>query len=242
MDRVRLLGVPIDPVTRDEALGRLRAYLADGGQHHVMTPNSEMLVAASRDEGFRSLLNRTDLNLPDSQGLLSMARRTGQRLPMRVTGVDTVTDLCASLTKEHPVFLLGGAPGVAEKAADALKAKNPGLDIAGTYAGSPSDADASDILQKISASGAHILFVAYGAPRQDVWIDKHLKELPSVKVAMGVGGTFDFLAGVQKRAPLLFRRLGLEWLWRVIREPKRIGRIFTAVVVFPFLVMRRGRN
>lgn len=242
MDRVRLLGVPIDPVTASEAVARLRSFLTDGRQHHVMTPNSEMLVAASKDEAFRSLLNRTDLNIPDSQGLLYAARWTGQFLPERVTGVDTVQAFCASLSKDTPVFLLGAAPGVAEAAAEALKKKNPGLNIAGTFSGSPKDEDATDILQRIALSGAQILFVAYGAPKQDEWIDKHLKELPSVKVAMGVGGTFDFLAGVQKRAPSLFRKLGLEWLWRVVREPKRIGRIMTAVIVFPVIVLRYGRG
>lgn len=242
MDRVRLLGVPIDPVTASEAVARLRSFLTDGRQHHVMTPNSEMLVAASKDEAFRSLLNRTDLNIPDSQGLLYAARWTGQHLPERVTGVDTVQAFCASLSKDIFVFLLGAAPGVAEAAAEVLKKKNPGLNIAGTFSGSPKDEDATDILQRIALSGAQILFVAYGAPKQDEWIDKHLKELPSVKVAMGVGGTFDFLAGVQKRAPSLFRKLGLEWLWRVVREPKRIGRIFTAIIVFPFLVLRNGRG
>jgi len=242
MDRVRLLGVPVDPVTMDGALERLRAFLADGRQHHVMTPNSEMLVAASKDTAFRDLLNRTDLNLPDSQGLLYAAKWTGQSLPQRVTGVDTVQAFCRTLTKETPVFLLGAAPGVAEQAAEALKRQNPGLNVGGTFAGSPRDEDASDILQQITASGAQVLFVAYGAPAQDRWIDRHVKELPSVKVAMGIGGTFDFLAGVRKRAPSAFRRLGLEWLWRVVREPKRIGRILTAVVVFPLLVMRRGRS
>ncbi len=167
---------------------------------------------------------------------------TRQHLPERVTGVDTMTDLCLALTKEHPVFLLGAAPGIADKAAAVLKAKNPGLNVAGTYAGSPADSDAPEILRKIAVSGAQILFVAYGAPKQDVWIDRHLKELPSVKIAMGVGGRFDFIAGAQVRAPTAFRSLGLEWLWRVVREPKRIGRILTAVVVFPWMVLRFGKE
>lgn len=242
MDRVRLLGVPIDPVTASHAILRLKEFFVDGKQHHVMTPNSEMLVAASKDEPFRSLLNRTDLNIPDSQGLLYAARWTGQHLPERVTGVDTVQAFCTTLGKDIPVFLLGAAPGIAEAAADALKRQNPGLNVTGTFAGSPRDEDVSDILQRITMSGAKVLFVAYGAPKQDMWIDKHLKELPSVKIAMGVGGTFDFLAGVQKRAPSLFRSLGLEWLWRVVREPKRIGRIVTAVILFPLLVLKKGKD
>lgn len=242
MDRIRLLGVPIDALTKDEALRRLRSYLGDGGRHHVMTPNSEMLVEASRNEPFRALLNRTDLNVPDSQGLLYMARATGQRLPERVTGVDTVIAFCTTLGPDVPVFFLGGAPGVAEKAASVLKKNNPGLNVAGTFAGSPAESDAAEILQIIGASGAQVLFVAYGAPKQDMWIDRYLPALPSVRLAMGVGGTFDFIAGVQVRAPVAFRKLGLEWLWRVLKEPKRMRRIITAVIVFPLLVLRYGRG
>lgn len=238
--RVHLLGVAIDAVTAGEAIVRIRSFLAGSTQHHVMTPNSEMLVEASKNESFRNLLNRSALNIPDSAGLLWAARHTHQHLPERVAGVDTVERLCKELGGTHPVFLLGAGEGVAARAADVLKKRNPGLNVVGTYAGSPREADAAGIIDRINAVAPHLLLVAYGAPAQDEWIDRHLSELPSVKVAMGVGGTFDFIAGVQKRAPAFFRSLHLEWLWRVIREPKRIGRIFKAVVVFPFLIMRFG--
>ena len=207
-----------------------------------MTPNNEMLVEAVRNEPFRNLLSRTALNLPDSTGLLFAARSTGQVLPMRVTGVDTVERVCASLDASCPVFLLGGAPGVAGTAADALRAKNPALVVAGTFAGSPREEDASAIVELINRSGAHLLLVAYGAPAQDLWIANHLPSMPSVRVAMGVGGTFDFLAGVQKRAPHMVRRLGLEWIWRVVRQPSRLPRIIRATVLFPLLVLRHGRS
>ncbi len=237
---VQLLGVSIDPLSQEEALLRLHALLLCPGQYHVVTPNSEMLVSAASDPDFRSLLNHAALRLPDGAGLLFLARWTGQLLPERVTGTDTLREFCASLTEEHPVFLLGARAGVAEKAAAALRQHNPRLRVAGTYAGSPRGEDAPDIVARIRASQAHVLFVAYGAPAQERWIAKHLPELPSVRIAMGVGGAFDFLAGVQVRAPSLLRRLGLEWLWRVLREPQRIGRIWRAVVVFPFLVLRHG--
>lgn len=207
-----------------------------------MTPNNEMLVETARREDFRQLLNSTDLNIPDSTGLLWMARLTGQKLPERVTGVDTVTALCASLTEETPVFLLGAKPGIAEAAAAALLIKNPHLKIVGCFAGSPRTEDAPAVLGIIRAAAPHLLLVAFGAPAQDLWIAKHLKELPSVRVAMGIGGTFDFLAGKVKRAPAFMRSLGLEWLWRLIREPKRIGRIWRAVVVFPLLVLCYGKE
>lgn len=242
MPRVQILGVPIDSVTRTEAVALIRGFLKDEKQCHVMTPNNEMLVEAFHNAPFRKILNATALNIPDSVGLLKMARWTGQVLPERVTGVDTVTSLCDTLTEETPVFLLGAAPGVAERAAQNLMQRNPRLRIVGCTAGSPRDEDASAILNAIRTAAPHLLLVAYGAPAQDLWIAKYLKELPSVHVAMGVGGTFDFLAGTRKRAPGWMQRAGLEWLWRLIREPKRIGRIWRAVVVFPLLVILHGKD
>lgn len=239
MERVVILGVPVDPVTMPEAIDRLRAMLAGAAQCHVMTPNNEMLVEAHRNEPFRSLLNRTALNLPDSTGLLWAAKWTGQSLPSRVTGVDTVRELCASLDESVGVFFLGAAPGVAEAAAAALKVVNPRLKIAGTYAGSPRSDDAKGIVDRVNASGASLLLVAYGAPAQDRWVDEHLKDMPTVKVAMGIGGTFDFLAGTKKRAPAWMRGAGLEWLYRFVQEPSRWKRMWNAVVVFPLLVTGR---
>lgn len=239
MNRVVLLGVPIDPVTRDSAISVLSSMLSDGGKHHVCTPNNEMLVEASRNSTFRSVLQSSELNLPDSTGLLWAAAHTKQHLPQRVTGVDTVERLCASLSEDHPVFFLGGRKGVGQKAAQTLQTKNPRLQIAGVYEGSPSEDDAPGIIKKINDSGAHLLLVAYGAPAQELWINQHLLNLTSVRVAIGIGGTFDFLSGSIKRAPAFMRNIGLEWFWRLLLQPSRIGRIFTAVVHFPVLVVVR---
>ncbi len=238
---VLLLGVPIDAVTAAEGVARIREFLETPGRRHVVTPNSEMLVASAKSAAFRETLQTADLALPDSAGLLFAARLTGQHLPARVTGVDTVQAVCATLDGACPVFLLGAAPGVAERAAAALHAQNPKLVVAGTYAGSPRPEDAPEIRKRIAAAGPRLLLVAFGAPAQDLWITEQLPLLPTVRVAMGVGGTFDFLSRVQVRAPSWLRRLHLEWLWRVIQEPRRIGRILNAVVVFPLLVLRHGR-
>lgn len=238
MKRVSILGVAIDSVTMLEAVSRAKQML-QSGKHHIMTPNSEMLVLATKDETFRSLLNATDLNLPDSAGLLWAAKHTNQHLPERVSGVDFVQQLCQVLSTNQSVFLLGGAQGIAEKAAKALQKLNPSLRIAGTYAGSPKPEDAAGIVKRINDSGATVLFVAYGAPAQDFWINQHLIHLTSVRVAIGVGGTFDFLAGSVRRAPLVLRKAGLEWLWRLLLQPWRIKRILTATVVFPLLVLRQ---
>ena len=249
--RISLLGVPIDAVTMGEAVGMLQSFLREGGAHpisaphgatvgrHVMTPNNEMLVEATTNPPFADALRKSALNLPDSQGLLFAARLKGQRLPERVTGVDTVQALCQSLDETHPVFLLGAAPGVAEKAAAVLQSTNPHLTVAGTFSGNPKAEYTDDILRGINASQPHLLLVAFGAPKQDLWIAEHLSKMPSVRVAMGVGGTFDFLAGVRKRAPAFIRSIGLEWLWRFVQEPSRWRRMWRAVVVFPWLVLTR---
>jgi N-acetylglucosaminyldiphosphoundecaprenol N-acetyl-beta-D-mannosaminyltransferase len=221
---------------------KLHAFLHEHGQHHVVTPNSEMLVASCWNPMFRQVLIDADLHLPDSAGLLFAARLTGQKLPERVTGIDAVTAFCRGLDSHTPVFLLGGWDGVADRAAQSLKEQNPNLTVVGTFAGSPHESDAQEIVRRINDSGAVILLVAYGAPQQDLWITRHLQDMPSVRIAMGVGGTFDFLAGTRVRSPQFLQRLRLEWLWRLVQEPSRLGRIWNAVVVFPILVLRHGKQ
>ena len=236
--RVVILGVPLDPLTRVDAVERLAALAKqDHGQAHVMTPNPEMLVAAQKRPAFRALSQRTTLNLPDGIGLLLAARYLGQSLPERVTGVDVLEDLCMR-PSFGPVFFLGAAPGIAEQAARALQARNPSLRIAGTASLSPRTDDEAHILSRIRATDARVLFVAFGAPVQDEWIDRMLPRLPSVRLAMGVGGAFDFIAHEQKRAPRWMQRYGLEWLYRLVREPHRFVRIVRATVVFPWFVLR----
>ena len=239
MGRISLLGIPIDSLTKEEALTKLRSMLGGSAEHHVMTPNNEMLVESTKNAAFQSVLKGSDLNLPDSTGLLFAARLTGQSLYERVPGVDTVQELLKNLGPEHPVFFLGAAEGIADRAAAVMQKQNPRLKVAGCYSGSPRD---SGLVERINAAKPHLLLVAFGAPKQDLWIAHHLKQMPSVRVAMGVGGTFDFLAGKIRRAPGVLRALGLEWLWRLFQEPRRIGRILRAVIVFPLLVLRYGKN
>ena len=242
MERVLILGVPFDALTLPQAVDRLRALLRGPGQHHVATPNNEMLVAARRDAAFADVLRRTALNLPDSTGVVLASRFLRAPLPVRVTGVDTVIALCGQLDESCPVFLLGGADGVAERAAQELARRNPLLRIAGTFAGSPRTEDAPAILRTIGADSPHLLLVAYGAPAQEKWIAEHLHLLPSVRVAMGVGGTFGFLAGTKKRAPHWIRGIGLEWVWRFLLEPTRWKRMINAVIVFLILVLFYGKG
>ncbi len=158
-------------------------------------------------------------------GVLWAARRQGVQLRERVTGSDGIYRICAAAaTAGWRVFLLGAGPGVAEVAANKLRARYPGLQVAGVYAGSPQDAEWPVIQAQLAAAQPDILFVAYGHPRQDLWIDQHRHELPA-RVALGIGGALDFVAGVTQRAPLWMQRWGLEWLHRLLREPWRWRRM-----------------
>lgn len=208
---------------------------------HVCTVNPEFVMIAQRDVNFFNILNRADLCIPDGVGLLWAARWLGRRLPQRVTGSDGLPLIAERAAKAGwRLYLLGAAPGVAEKAADVLRGRYPGLQIAGTYAGSPAPDEEDAIVQRVNASGADLLFVAYGAPEQDKWIARNLPRL-QVKMAMGVGGAFDFIAGLVPRAPLWMRRLGLEWLYRLYLQPSRIGRM-TRLPRFVLAVLLRGRS
>jgi N-acetylglucosaminyldiphosphoundecaprenol N-acetyl-beta-D-mannosaminyltransferase len=234
--RIFILGVPIDVVTQAQAIERMTMMAQSGKQHHIMTPNPEMLVEAAKNPAFAAVLSRASLNVPDGVGVLLAARWFGSLLPERVTGTDLVERI-AGIPDMQPVFFLGALPGVAERASTALAARHPELRVAGTWSGSPHIDDEKSIIERINASGAKTLLVAYGAPAQDLWIDRVLPRLLAVRVAMGIGGAFDFLAGTRKRAPKALQQIGLEWLWRLGTEPCRFRRIFRAVIVFPFLVL-----
>ncbi len=241
-ERVTILGVPVDAVTYDSWLALVERWLQDrriGRPHHVCTVNPEFIMIAQKDPNFFNVLQRADLCIPDGVGLLWAARRLGHPLPERVTGSDGVPLIAERAAREGwRLFFLGAQPGVADRAAEILMARHPGLKIVGTYSGSPAPYEEDELVEQVNASGADILFVAYGAPVQDKWIARNLPRL-RVKMAMGVGGAFDFIAGVVPRAPLWMQRLGLEWLYRLYLQPRRIRRMLR-LPRFVLAVLRRG--
>lgn len=160
-------------------------------------------------------------------------------LKERVTGVDLFEEICKEAEKKKfGIFLLGAGEGVAEEARKKLYKKYPHLKVTGIHAGTPKGKDEAYIRKIINVAKPAILFVAYGSPAQELWIDRNLHHLATVRVAIGVGGTFDFIAGIRKRAPKWMQKIGLEWLWRLILEPRRIGRIINATVRFMWLVIK----
>lgn len=224
--RLHILDIPVDCVTYDDWLARINEWVQSNARcRQVCTVNPEFLMIARQDVNFRNILQRADLCVPDGIGLLWAARRRGIRLPERVTGSDGVPKIAQAAAKNGwRLFLLGAAPGVADKAADVLRSRYPGVEIVGTYGGSPASEDEDAIVERVNASGADILFVAYGAPEQDKWIARNLPRLKP-KMAMGIGGSLDFVAGIVPRAPLWMQRAGLEWLFRLYLQPRRIGRM-----------------
>lgn len=238
LHRISILGVAIDDVTEDEALARIAAFVAVGGPHQVVTVNPEFIMEARRNPAFRAALAAADLATPDGFGLLLVARWRGTPFRGRVTGVELVARLAgAAAERGWSLFLLGAAPGVAERAAAVLRRANPALRVAGCHAGSPHPEDAPRIRALIAAARPDVLLVAYGHPAQELWIAANQPSL-RVPVAIGVGGAFDYLAGVVPRAPSWMRRLGLEWLYRLARQPWRWRRILVAVPLFLWAALR----
>lgn len=220
-----ILGVRVDAVTREEALAQIEAFVRQGGPHQVVTVNPEFIMEAQRNPAFRQALNRAALAVPDGARILWAARRLGRPLVEQVAGVDLVECIAARAAQTGwRLFLLGAAPGVAERAAGVLQTRYSGLTIAGTYAGSPAAAEEDGIVERIRAAQADILLVAYGAPAQDLWLARNLARTGAA-VGMGVGGSFDYIAGVVPRAPLWMRQRGLEWLYRLVRQPWRWRRM-----------------
>ena len=238
-----ILGVRVDNLNLREARAKVREFLSSGGQHKIFTPNPEMAVKAHKDKKFQSVLNRGQLNLCDGFGLCLFSGTP------RITGADFILDIGRIAAEQgKSVFLLGsGSNDIAARAAKKMGEIIPGLKIAGFSQGpdfTEADLDTQadkikhdEVVQKINESGAQVLFVAFGMGKQEKWIDEYLPKMPQIKIAKGVGGTFDFLAGVVPRAPRLMRQLGLEWLYRLFKQPKRFWRIFNATAVFTSLVV-----
>ncbi|QPC84835.1 WecB/TagA/CpsF family glycosyltransferase [Phototrophicus methaneseepsis] len=242
-DRVSILSLPVDRITYRQWMNQIDRWVqeTDGRAHQVCTVNPEFLVMAQRDFNFSTILRRADLCLPDGVGLLWAAKRLEQPLPERVTGSDGTVMIAEEAAKRGwKLFLLGAAPGVADQAAAVMREHLPGIQVVGTYSGSPAQEEEAAIVEMVNASGADILLVAYGAPQQDKWIARNLPRL-KVKMAMGVGGSLDFIAGVIPRAPQKMQDYGLEWLYRLYKQPWRIKRMMRLPVFVALFVLRGSR-
>jgi N-acetylglucosaminyldiphosphoundecaprenol N-acetyl-beta-D-mannosaminyltransferase len=240
---VSILGIRVHAVTNQQTVALVEQFIAAEKSHQITTVNPEFVVTAQQDLDFQQIINRSALALPDGIGLLKAARFLNSgTLPERVAGSDLVVKLAElSHQKGYRVFFLGAQPGVAQQAVNRLKMSYPGLQVAGIYAGSPAVTENDAIVDRILSTRPDILLVAYGAPQQDKWISRNLARL-QIPVCIGVGGSFDFIAGVVPRAPVWVQKLHLEWLHRLFMQPWRWRRIWKAVVVFGWLVLHHKLN
>jgi N-acetylglucosaminyldiphosphoundecaprenol N-acetyl-beta-D-mannosaminyltransferase len=224
---VELLGTTIDRLGHEEAIAAIEAFVITRTPRQVATINLDFLRIASRDQGFAATLRAADLALADGMPLVWASRLAGSALPHRIAGIDLVDAICdRGSSLGWSVFLLGAAPGIAQSASGAMLRRHPGLRIAGVYSpphGEWDDLEEKRIRDHITNAKPDILLVALGAPRQDVWIAANKGRL-GVPVSVGVGCTFDVLAGDKPRAPRWMQRIGLEWAFRLITEPGRLWR------------------
>lgn len=244
MSRTRILAINVDKVTMQEALDRCLAFLSSFKPNLVVTPNAEMAYAAQQDAELRHIVNTADLSIPDGAGVVLASRILGDPVPQKVAGADLATNLlhAMELRKRGRIFLLGAQPEVVAEAVRRINERFPGVYVAGYRHGFFTPAEEPAIVEEINRANVDVLFVALGVPRQEKWLAKHLPEL-RVKLAMGVGGTFDVWAGVAKRAPAWMINANLEWLFRVVKFG-RYGRSLPPLVKFMFSVVAqrlRGR-
>lgn len=223
----------MDRCTLPQALARCEtAVIGAKDSLQVVTLNPEMVMQARRQPELARAIRSAGLILPDGQGVVWACRRLGAPVPGRIAGADFVQDLARMANKRGwSLFLLGGGPGVAQAAARALQLAHPGLRLGGVWVGSPDAGEAEAICTRIRSSGAQVLAVAFGVPQQDLWLSRHLEET-GARVGIGVGGTLDYLAGRVPRAPAALRKAGLEWSFRLARQPWRLPRMLRGAPFF----------
>ncbi len=240
-NRVEVLNVKVDVVTMKEVVERVESFIAQKKPHLVVTPNAEMIMMANQDQGLAQIINHADLVVPDGAGVVWAARYNGDPMPERVAGYDLVQNLLSkAASKKYRIYMLGGAPGIVDKAKESAERCYPGIQIVGTRHGFFTKQDEEEIVNDIIKHEPDILLVALGVPRQEKWLMDYMDQIKA-PVAIGVGGTFDVMAGVVRRAPVWMQNAKLEWSYRLLREPKRAIRML-ALPRFVLRVMANKKN
>lgn len=263
---INIIGVDIDNLDYDEVINRAKEMIVNNEKKYIVTVNPEMIINALKDEEFYKILEKSEINTPDGIGILWAANFLSKPklkwgiarifqlfgslfsiiifsrknvLKSRVTGSDLLPRIIDySQDNKWKIYLLGASEGIADKAVAKLSKIYPRANFVGCFAGTPKKRDEEEICDLINQAKPNVLFVAYGSPKQEVWINRNLFKLKTVNVAIGVGGSFDFYAGKIKRAPKWMQKIGLEWLWRLFKEPSRISRIWNATGKFVGLIYR----
>lgn len=235
-ESIKILGVRVDKVNPVEAYNRFLHLMDSHTMSMIFTPNTEIVMMAQQDKALRSILREADLVVPDGIGLVYASKLHNLGLDERVTGIDLMERILKYChTTKRSIYILGGKPGVAERAMEAILKVYPSIESKGYQDGYFKPENELKIIDRINELKPDILFVAMGAPKQEKWIYKHRKIL-NVKVAMGVGGSVDVWAGTSKRAPVFYQKANLEWLYRLLKNPSRVGRMM-ALPKFMFKVL-----
>jgi|LSQX01.3.fsa_nt_gb N-acetylglucosaminyldiphosphoundecaprenol N-acetyl-beta-D-mannosaminyltransferase len=222
---IDILDIPVDAITMQEAVAKVGAFIKKGGAHAIYTPNAEIMMQAQRDPQLKDIMIRADMLTADGAGVVLASKLLGRSVPEKVSGVDLVYEILKAYAANGlSCYLFGAKPGVAQEAADRIKSEYPGLVIGGYRNGYFTDNEEEEIINDISQASPDLLLVALGAPKQEKWIFSHLDRL-NAKVCIGIGGGIDILSGRVQLAPGFFRRNGLEWLYRLYKEPRRARRM-----------------
>lgn len=235
--KIDVLGLKIDNVTMGEAVENVFSFFDSEKAHSVYTPNAEMAMAAVKDSEYMSILNSADLLIPDGAGVVLGAKLLGTKLKEKVAGIELVLNLLKS-GKTFSVFLYGGEPGVGEKAAKNIKMKYPSVKVCGITHGYHDSSMENETIAVIKSAEPDLILVGLSFPGQEKWIHRVMPLLPG-STAIGCGGTINFLAGVVKRSPGFMIKMNLEWLYRLIRQPKRLGRMMKIPVFLWFCIKKR---
>jgi N-acetylglucosaminyldiphosphoundecaprenol N-acetyl-beta-D-mannosaminyltransferase len=240
------LGLEAAVLTMPQAVSLVRAEIDSGTKaFSIASVNPEICIASRSNAALKKALSAFSLGIPDGIGIVIASKLQDSKIRERVTGIDLMLELCAMSAKRgFSVFLLGASPGVAESAGEKLMSKLPGLIIAGTYHGYFKEHEESFIAETIKKSKADIVFVGLGSPRQELFIYRN-KDLTGAKALMAVGGSFDVISGNLKRAPMIWQRLGVEWLYRALKQPERAMRLlklpqFLGLILLERLTGKRG--
>ena len=235
----KILNVTVCASAKKDILRAIKKRIKKGKQTVIFTPNPQILLKAQKSISYQKILNASTLNLPDGIGIVIASKMLGGKIKKRIGGIDFAENIiCLAEKKEYKIFLLGAKPKIAKKAKRALQKKHPALLICGTHHGyfKKKGKENQALIRKISSASPDIIFVCLGAPTQEKWIAENKNNLPDVKLFIGLGGSLDVFAGKTKRAPKLMQALGLEWLYRTVKEPKR-ATVLLDIPTFLFKVL-----
>ena len=237
--RLKILDIWVDPVNRRQAIDRVRQFLNGKKACSIFAANPEKNYSVPKDPALYKVFKNADLLIPDGIGIVIAAKILYGVSLSRVPGVEFMLDICQlAVQMEKSIFIYGSRESVNEIAVNKLRGRFPGLRVAGRSNGYVSESDMADLIRRINESGAEILFLALGSPRQEKWFSSHAGEFTNVKVCQGIGGSLDTIAGTVKRAPAIWQRLSLEWFYRLLSEPKRIRR----QKVLPLFILQVIKN